>query len=68
MKTFHCSSAGFDCNTVIYAQNDEELLKQAAIHAEEVHGAIVTPRLVEQLKTVIKGEIKAGVPAVKKVT
>ncbi len=67
MKTLHCSDAGFDCSAVIHAPNDEELLKQAAMHAEEVHGAIVTPKLVEQLKNVIKGTIKAGVPTVKKV-
>ena len=54
MKTLHCRDAGFDCNGVIRANTEEEVLKQAAQHALEVHSVTVTPELPEQLKTLIK--------------
>lgn len=56
MKTLHCRDAGFDCNGVIRANTEEEVLKQAAQHALEVHSVTVTPELAEQLKTLIKDE------------
>ena len=56
MKTLHCSSAGFDCNAVIHAATDEEVLAQAAIHAKEVHGVDVTPELAQQIKMLITDE------------
>ena len=56
MKTLHCRDAGFDCQGVIRANTEEEVLKQAAQHALEVHGVSVTPELAEQLKTLIKEE------------
>ncbi|MEO5891943.1 MAG: DUF1059 domain-containing protein [Ferruginibacter sp.] len=56
MKTLHCSDAGFDCQGVISATTEEEVLNQAAQHALEVHGVTVTPELAEQLKPLIKEE------------
>jgi predicted small metal-binding protein len=56
MKTLHCRDAGFDCPGVIRASTEEEVLKQAAQHAQEVHGVSVTPELAEQLRTLIKDE------------
>ncbi len=56
MKTLHCSDAGFNCEAVINAATDEEVLQQAAEHAKEVHGVTVTPELGQQLKTLIKEE------------
>ena len=56
MKTLRCSDAGFDCQAVIRANTEEEVLKQAAHHALEVHGVPVTQELAEQLKTLIKEE------------
>jgi predicted small metal-binding protein len=53
MKTLHCRDAGFDCQAVIRANTEEEVLKQAAQHALEVHGVPVTQELAEQLKTLI---------------
>ena len=58
MKTLHCSDAGFDCQGVISATTEEEVLNQAAKHAIEVHGVTVTPELAEQLRTLIKDEEK----------
>jgi predicted small metal-binding protein len=56
MKTLHCREAGFDCEGVIHANTEEEVLQQAAEHAQLVHGVTVTPELAEQIKTVIKDE------------
>ena len=60
MKTLHCRYAGFDCEGVIRANTEEEVLKQAAQHAQEVHGVSVTPELAEKLGTLIKDENEKG--------
>ena len=57
MKTLHCRDAGFDCNGVIRANTEEEVLTQAAQHALEVHVVTVTPELAAQIKTLIKDEV-----------
>ncbi len=54
MKTLHCADAGFECKAVIHAETEDEILAQAAEHAVSVHGASVTPQMVEQIKTLIK--------------
>ncbi len=56
MKTLHCSDAGFDCKAVVQAATEDEVLQQAAVHAQQVHGVTVTPELAQQLKTLIKDE------------
>ncbi|RYG40330.1 MAG: DUF1059 domain-containing protein [Chitinophagaceae bacterium] len=56
MKTLHCSDAGFDCKGVIKANTEEEVLQQAAQHAQQVHHVTVTPELAQQLKTLIREE------------
>lgn len=56
MKTLHCRDAGFDCQGVITANTEEEVLRQAASHAQEAHGLSVTPELSDQLRTLIKDE------------
>jgi len=56
MKTLHCADAGFDCQAVIHAETEEEVLTQAAAHAASVHGTSVTPEMADQIKTLIKDE------------
>ena len=56
MKTLHCSDAGFECQAVVTAETEEEILAQAAEHARTVHGVTVTPELAEQIKQLIKTE------------
>ncbi len=56
MKTLRCSDAGFDCQAVVKADSEEEVLSQAAAHAREVHGVTVTPEMAAQIKTLIKDE------------
>ena len=57
MKTLHCKDAGFNCEAVINANTDEEILNQAAEHASTVHGVSVTPEMAQQIKTLIKEEV-----------
>jgi uncharacterized OsmC-like protein/predicted small metal-binding protein len=56
MKVLRCRDAGFDCEHVVRAENEEELLRQVAEHAQAVHGLEVTPALVEQVKGLIRDE------------
>ena len=56
MKILNCSDAGFDCKTVLRANSEEEVLKQAAEHASKVHGVTVTPEMAEKIKSLIKEE------------
>ena len=56
MKILHCRDAGFDCEGVIRANSEEEVLMLAAQHAQEVHGVSVTPEMAEQLRSLITDE------------
>ncbi|PRY10173.1 putative small metal-binding protein [Pontibacter ummariensis] len=56
MRTLKCRDAGFDCDGVIRAADDQEVLNLAGKHAREVHGVTVTPALADQLKLLIKDE------------
>lgn len=53
MRELRCRDVGFDCNAVVHAENDEEILAQVATHAKEVHNVEVTPELAEQVKKLI---------------
>jgi predicted small metal-binding protein len=56
MKTLHCRDAGFDCEAVVKANTEEEVLQQVAQHAQNVHQVTVTPELAQQIKALIKDE------------
>lgn len=56
MKALHYYDVGFDCKAVEQASTEEEVLQQAAVHAQEIHGVAVTLELAKQLKTLIKDE------------
>ena len=56
MKVLHCRDAGFDCEGIIRANTEGEVLEQAAQHALIVHGVSVTPELAEKLKALVKDE------------
>jgi predicted small metal-binding protein len=58
MKTLHCRDAGFNCEGVIRANSEEEVLSQAAKHAQEAHGVSVTPEMAQQLKTLIREDTR----------
>ena len=54
MKMIRCRDLGFDCEGVVKAETEEELLQQVAAHAEEVHNLKVTPEVVAQVKKQIQ--------------
>lgn len=56
MKILRCRDAGFDCEHVVRAESEEELLRQVTEHAQTVHAVEVTPELVEQVKSLAQEE------------
>ncbi|QJW90479.1 DUF1059 domain-containing protein [Spirosoma taeanense] len=56
MKTLRCRDAGFDCNAEIHAATEDEVLQQAAVHAQTVHNVEVTPEMAGQIRTLIHDE------------
>jgi predicted small metal-binding protein len=56
-KVVRCRDVGFDCDGVVRADTEEEVLAQVAQHAKEVHGIDeVTDEIVEKVKSVIREE------------
>jgi predicted small metal-binding protein len=49
MFELRCKDVGFDCAGVVRGPTRAAVLQQAAAHAEEVHGAVVTPELAAQV-------------------
>lgn len=37
-RELNCRDVGFDCEAVVRADSDDEVMAQAAVHAREVHG------------------------------
>jgi len=54
MKTLKCRDVGFDCEAVVEAETVEEVLAQAAVHAQEVHGVEMTPEMAQEIETKIE--------------
>ncbi|RZU31801.1 DUF1059 domain-containing protein [Blastococcus saxobsidens] len=54
MKELKCRDAGFDCDAVVHGETTDEVMAQAAPHAEQVHGVDVTPELADQIKGLIR--------------
>ena len=53
----HCRDVGFDCDGIVRAETEEELLQQVAEHAKSAHGLTeVTDEVVEKVKSVIREE------------
>lgn len=56
-KVVNCKDVGFDCEGVIRAETEEEVLKLVAEHAKEVHGMEeVPPDVVEKVRAVMQEE------------
>jgi predicted small metal-binding protein len=56
MKVVRCREVGFDCEGVVRAETEEEVLRQVAEHARTVHNVEVTPDLAKEVKALIKDE------------
>ncbi|MDA2920540.1 DUF1059 domain-containing protein [Desulfobacterota bacterium AH_259_B03_O07] len=56
-KVIHCNKVNpsSDCNHVIRAETEEEILEQAKVHASE-HGLEPSPELLEMVKAHIEDE------------
>ena len=58
-KVLRCADLGMSCSKEIRAQNEEELLKLAAEHAEKDHGvsaASIPPSILAMVKAAIRDE------------
>lgn len=55
MKKLRCRDIGFDCDYEIVAESEDEILMQAAEHAQTVHELKeVSPQVVEAVKGAIQ--------------
>jgi predicted small metal-binding protein len=56
-KTIRCKDVGFDCDQVVRAGSEEEVLQMAAAHARTIHGVSeLTSEMVEKVKSAIRDE------------
>lgn len=56
-KVLRCSDVGFECDAVIHAETEEEVLKQAAEHARTVHNLQeMTEEVVDKVRGAIRDE------------
>ncbi len=56
-KVLNCRDVGFDCEGVIRADSEDEVMSQAAEHARTVHGLDeITPEVAEQIRSKIQDE------------
>jgi len=54
-KLLRCRDVGVDCDHVIRAETEEELMKKVAEHAKTVHGMTeISPDLAAKVKAAIK--------------
>lgn len=54
-KELHCRDLGFDCDGVIKAETEDEILKQAAEHARTVHNLDkITDEVIDKVRSVIR--------------
>jgi predicted small metal-binding protein len=56
-KVLRCKDVGFDCEGVVRADTEEEVLQQAAEHAQTVHNLKeLTEDVVEKVRAAIHDE------------
>jgi predicted small metal-binding protein len=52
-RELQCRDVGFDCDAVVVADNDEDIVRQVAEHARDVHGLtdeqLADPALLEMV-------------------
>jgi len=54
-KMLRCRDVGVDCDHVIRAETEEELMSKCAEHAKTAHGMTeISPELVAKVKSAIK--------------
>ena len=56
-KVLRCRDVGFDCDAVVRADTEDEILEQAAVHATRDHGLEqVTEEVVQKVLASIRSE------------
>lgn len=56
-RVLECRDLGMDCDFVAKGQDDNEVLRHAAAHAQEAHGlSSIPPELLEKARGAIKAE------------
>ncbi len=56
-KVFRCRDLGLDCDAVLRASTEDEILKQAAEHAQAVHDMKEIPaEVVAKVRSAIREE------------
>ncbi|MFN2220693.1 MAG: DUF1059 domain-containing protein [Anaerolineae bacterium] len=56
-KVMKCRDVGFDCEAVVRAETEDEVLAQAAAHAQSVHGVKeITPEIEKAVRAAIREE------------
>lgn len=56
-KVLHCSDLGFQCDGVIQAQTEEEVMNLAAEHARTVHNLQeITEEVITKVRSAIRDE------------
>lgn len=56
-KVVHCRDVGFDCEGMVRADTEDDVLRRVAEHARTVHGVgQVTPEVVAKVKSVMREE------------
>ena len=54
-KTIVCKDLGFECDHVIEAETEEDVLSLASEHAREAHEVTdISPEMIEKVKAVIR--------------
>ncbi len=57
MKVLRCRDLGFDCDGVMRAETEEEVLQQATEHAKTVHNlSEISQQAVEKIHALIREE------------
>lgn len=54
MKVLRCRDVGFDCEGEIRAESEDEVMQQAAEHAQRDHNTTVTPEMASQIRGLIR--------------
>ena len=56
MKELRCADVGFECDATIQADSEDEIMAQAAEHAQSVHG--MSDSELQQNAPAIRGAIR----------
>jgi predicted small metal-binding protein len=60
-KVVHCRDVGFDCDSVVRAETEEEALVQVAAHAQSVHHLkTISDEVIAKVREVMRGDDDHG--------